>query len=124
MDEASRAPGEALGQGPKSTLEKPSKNQLGKAILWIPARLVQHTSTEIAVSVGIDFIPRYLLEHKYLVGWVDANNRIWKQDFTVLKRHKKNVVYLLATGPGGKTLLELYRQGIRRIFVAALRPAP
>ena len=92
-------------------------------IQWIPARLVYISSKAAGVSVKIDQIPQYLLERRRLTGWVNVNGVVWRQEFTVLSKRNKNYVYLLPTGHGGRALFQLYKQGIRQIFVTGLEPA-
>ena len=109
----------------KSTVEPAQYNVVlptTQSVDLIHARLIRVATHAVGISLEISLIPFYLLEHRHLVAWVHVNGRIWIQEFTLLKRRSKNHVYLLATGPGGKMLKELYEQGIRYILIGGLTP--
>lgn len=89
----------------------------------IPVRLIRVAKNAVGISLETRLIPHYLLEYRYFVAWVDVNGATWRQEFTLLKRIGKRHIYLLATGDGGRTLKELYKQGIRLIFIRGLVPA-
>ena len=111
------------GEGSPQQTRAPESPELAPIVGWIPVRLVQIAGDAVGISIKTSLVPRET-EQRYFVAWVFVDGKGWRQEFTLLKGGSKNYDQMLATGAGGKALLELYKRGARYILIGDLRPAP